>query len=155
VAHRDIETIQADIAKLRDNSAHVFVVVNLHWGTEKATTPDQEQIEFAHQVIDAGADIIIGHHPHVLQGIERYKSGVIAYSLGNFVFGGNSRDTYRTALFEVKLHNNSAEYRLIPVAIEKWHTHELSGAEGTDVLNRVEELSRIFPESIFSNKEVR
>jgi poly-gamma-glutamate synthesis protein (capsule biosynthesis protein) len=130
--------------------------VNLHWGEEKADTPDRDQREFAHAVIDAGADVIIGHHPHVLQGIERYKSGVIVYSLGNFLFGGNSRDTYDTALFEVRLmEKNNASYRLIPIRIDRWQARELKGAECEKVLRHVERLSRIFPESIFMNKEAR
>ncbi len=151
VADRDIETIQADIAKLKLQNPAAYIVVNLHWGTEKATIPDQEQIEFAHEVIDAGADLIIGHHPHVLQGIEKYKSGVIVYSLGNFVFGGNSRDTYNTALFEVRLHGNNVAYRLIPVAIEGWRARELSGEEGDDVVRAVHKLSRYFSKTIFTN----
>jgi poly-gamma-glutamate synthesis protein (capsule biosynthesis protein) len=62
----------------------VFVV--LHWGYEYTDVPARWQIDVAHALVDAGADAVIGHHPHVLQAIERYKHGVIAYSLGNFVF---------------------------------------------------------------------
>jgi poly-gamma-glutamate synthesis protein (capsule biosynthesis protein) len=65
---------------------HDLVVVVLHWGTEYADAPHDWQIEAAHAFVDAGADVVVGHHPHVLQGIERYKGAVIAYSLGNFVF---------------------------------------------------------------------
>jgi hypothetical protein len=65
---------------------HDLVVVVVHWGTEYADAPHDWQIDAAHDFVDAGADVVVGHHPHVLQGIERYKGGVIAYSLGNFVF---------------------------------------------------------------------
>jgi poly-gamma-glutamate synthesis protein (capsule biosynthesis protein) len=65
---------------------HDLVLVILHWGTEYADAPHPWQVEAAHDFIDAGADVVVGHHPHVLQGIERYKGGLIAYSLGNFVF---------------------------------------------------------------------
>jgi len=65
---------------------HDLVIVQLHWGYEYQDTPARWQIDAAHAFVDAGADAVIGHHPHVLQAIERYKSGVIAYSLGNFVF---------------------------------------------------------------------
>lgn len=61
------------------------VVVSLHWGDEFLHVPSRHQIQLAHSMIDAGACLIIGHHPHVLQGIERYKNGYIAYSLGNFI----------------------------------------------------------------------
>src|SRR5204862_3584747 len=65
---------------------HELVVVQIHWGNEYEDAPLKYQIDAAHAFIDAGADAVIAHHPHVLQGIERYKGGVIAYSLGNFVF---------------------------------------------------------------------
>ena len=67
-----------------------IVVVSFHWGIETDSVPESKQIELAHQAIDDGADLVIGHHPHVLQGIEYYNGKVIAYSLGNFCFGGNS-----------------------------------------------------------------
>lgn len=130
-----------------------FVVVNLHWGNEKADTPDVWQVQLAHQIVDAGADAVIGHHPHVLQGIEKYKSGVIVYSMGNFVFGGNSRSSYTTGLFEIRLKDHDAEYRFIPVKIENWRAMELTGSAGDSVIQQVQELSRIFPESIFTSKE--
>ncbi len=63
-----------------------LLVINLHWGIEYFHLPTPVQIDNARKLIDAGADIIIGHHPHVLQGIEKYKNGIIAYSLGNFLF---------------------------------------------------------------------
>ncbi len=66
-----------------------LVIVSMHWGEEKATAPNEAQIELAHKAIDCGADLVIGTHPHVLQGIEKYNDRYIAYSLGNFCFGGN------------------------------------------------------------------
>jgi poly-gamma-glutamate synthesis protein (capsule biosynthesis protein) len=63
-----------------------FVIVSMHSGTEYADTPNNSQINFAHAAIDAGADLIIGHHPHVVQTLEKYKEKYIFYSLGNFVF---------------------------------------------------------------------
>ncbi len=61
------------------------LVVNIHWGVEYSTEPTKAQTELAHAIVDAGADIIIGHHPHVVQTVEKYKGGLIAYSLGNFI----------------------------------------------------------------------
>lgn len=69
--------------------AESLVIVSIHWGEEKATEPNEEQIELAHKAIDAGANLVLGTHPHVLQGLEKYNGGYIAYSLGNFCFGGN------------------------------------------------------------------
>ncbi len=65
---------------------HDIVVVVVHWGEEYAEAPNYAQVSAAHAMIDAGADLVIGHHPHVLQAIERYGQGVVAYSLGNFLF---------------------------------------------------------------------
>lgn len=71
-------------------SPSTIVIVNLHWGTERAIKPSDWQTETARELVDAGADLIVGHHPHILQGIEVYNGVYIAYSLGNFAFGGNS-----------------------------------------------------------------
>ncbi len=65
-----------------------IVVVNLHWGAEYGTVPDAKQIKETHKMIDEGADLIVCHHAHILQGIEVYKGKVIAYGLGNFAYGG-------------------------------------------------------------------
>ena len=80
--------IEKYISKYKDDKT--VIVINVHWGVESSDTPEQWQIEAAHSMIDAGADLIIGHHPHVLQGIEQYNGKYIAYSLGNFSFGGNN-----------------------------------------------------------------
>ena len=66
-----------------------LIIASFHWGIERAYTPASEQMEYAHLAIDNGADLVIGHHPHVLQGIEKYNGKYIVYSLGNFCFGGN------------------------------------------------------------------
>ncbi len=149
VAKREIELIHSDIRALKKSHSADFIVVNLHWGVEKADRPERWQIEFARQVIDAGADAVIGHHPHVLQGIEKYKSGVIVYSLGNLIFGGNSRSTYTTGLFEIRLTNQGPDYKFIPVAVENWKARELTGKDADEVLQSVKNLSDLFPASIF------
>ena len=72
-----------------------------HWGAEGYYYANEIQTEFAHAAIDAGADIVYGSHPHVLQPIETYGDGIICYSLGNFCFGGNSNpDDYDTVIFQ-------------------------------------------------------
>ena len=70
------------------------VIVMMHWGSELDAVPRPWQQDMGRQFIDAGADAVVGAHPHVVQGIERYKGGYIAYSLGNFAFGGNSLARY-------------------------------------------------------------
>ena len=84
-----IAKFKLDISKdeIKQNKKHVdILVVNLHWGIEYFHMPMPEQISTARTLIDSGADVIIGHHPHIIQGIEKYKHGIIAYSLGNFLF---------------------------------------------------------------------
>lgn len=79
--------IDSAVKETTENRKLVDVlIINLHWGIEYFYLPTPDQIVAARKLIDAGADIIIGHHPHVLQGLERYKDGIIAYSLGNFLF---------------------------------------------------------------------
>ncbi|MAF79662.1 hypothetical protein CL629_01130 [bacterium] len=92
--------ILKDIRAIRDEVD--FVVVSYHWGEEYAEESNEEQSMLAHAIIDAGADFIIGHHPHVVQEIEKYKDGWIAYSLGNFVFDQDfSDETMRGAILRV------------------------------------------------------
>jgi len=80
------------------------IVVSLHWGTEGPFFPSPDQIKQARAIIDAGASVILGHHPHVLQAVERYKHGLIAYSLGNFQFFGSSPGmTNRTMVLQVTI----------------------------------------------------
>ena len=84
--------ITDSIAQLRAQGAEIIVCA-FHWGQEQMYEPAQNEIDWGHIAIDAGADIVAGHHPHVLQPIEYYKNGVIFYSLGNFSFGGNANPT--------------------------------------------------------------
>ena len=81
--------ITESIAALREQGAEI-VICAFHWGEERDYIPNQNEIDWGHVAIDAGADIVAGHHPHVLQTVEYYKNGVIFYSLGNFSFGGNA-----------------------------------------------------------------
>ena len=78
-----------NIKALKKEGADIIIAC-MHWGEEYYYVPNQDQIIIARAAIDAGADIVYGHHPHVLQKIEEYKDGIIFYSLGNFSFGGNN-----------------------------------------------------------------
>lgn len=83
-AFGDPETMIMQVRELKKRSDHV--VISIHWGDEYVHLPSIEQIELAHALIENGASIIVGHHPHVFQGVEDYNGGLIFYSLGNFVF---------------------------------------------------------------------
>ena len=116
-----LDKVKDDIAKLKKTNS--VVIINFHWGAENAYYPVDAQKELAHFAIDNGADIILGHHPHVIEGIEQYKNKIIAYSLGNFCFGGNSNPSDKTTFIfqsNLKFVNNkltSIGVRVIPCSI--------------------------------------
>ncbi len=84
IALADPAAVWEDVKNLRKRCD--VVIVSMHHGIEYATKPSEAQVRFAHAAIDAGATLVIGHHPHVIQPEERYRGGIIFYSLGNFVF---------------------------------------------------------------------
>ena len=88
-AAHNTDGLAENIKALKKAGADI-IVASMHWGQEYYYVPNQDQIIIARAAIDAGADIVYGHHPHVLQKIEEYKDGIIFYSLGNFSFGGNN-----------------------------------------------------------------
>lgn len=88
--------VRDDIARLRSQAD--IVLVAFHWGAEKRTTPKDYQLDVARASIDAGADAVIGHHPHVLQGIEIINGKPVLYSLGNYAFGSSSNSARDSAL---------------------------------------------------------
>ena len=109
--------IREDIAKLKSDGVDV-VVVSFHWGREGTTELREYQPLLAHAAIDSGADIVIGHHPHVLQAVERYKHGVIFYSLGNFTFGSYSRNAQDSVIARVHILDNRLQrIELMPINV--------------------------------------
>ncbi|MCD7708796.1 MAG: CapA family protein [Clostridiales bacterium] len=95
-----VSNMEAQIQELKDNGAAI-VIACCHWGIEREYYPSDFQQTTAHALIDAGADLILGCHPHVLQGVEVYGGKVICYSLGNFCFGGNRNpDDKNTVIFQ-------------------------------------------------------
>jgi poly-gamma-glutamate synthesis protein (capsule biosynthesis protein) len=96
------------------------VVVSLHWGDEYLHVPSKKQILLAHAMVDAGAGLIIGHHPHVLQGIERYKNGYIAYSLGNFIADFWQPHVRKTGLLRCSIGKDGVEdLEFVPLLINR------------------------------------
>jgi len=99
-AQAGYEQIIKQIGELKKLYSNHSIIVSLHWGDEYLHAPSRLQINFAHKMVDSGATLILGHHPHVLQGIEEYKSGVIAYSLGNFMFDSWQKSTRESAIIK-------------------------------------------------------
>lgn len=149
------EEVRTNIAALKEAGAQV-IIVNFHWGIEKEYLPNDTQKTLAHLAIDEGADLVIGHHPHVLQGIERYKGKYIAYSLGNFSFGGNSNPSDKdTMIFQQtftvqdgKVEVND-DINVIPCSLSSASGYNdycptpLEGSEKERVLEKLKEYSAI------------
>ncbi|MEZ2226734.1 CapA family protein [Microcoleus sp.] len=121
-----------------------WIIVNYHWGVELADYPGDWQIDLARFTIDQGADLVVGHHPHVLQGAEVYKGRPIVYSLGNFIFGGNARSDYDTAVLKVSLKDRNMKVEFLPVEVKKFQPKVVTGAAADRILKRVEQISSIF-----------
>ncbi len=121
--HKNIQYINGnrrkifdDVQFLKEENNHV--VVSFHWGDEFVDYPSQEQIILSHEIIDAGASLIIGHHPHILQGMEYYKNGLIAYSLGNFVFDKPQKLQRKSAILQCVFSKDRLEGScLVPIYI--------------------------------------
>lgn len=134
-----------------------LVIVSFHWGAEDSYDPNLVQLLLGHAAVDAGADLVIGTHPHVLQGIETYKGRHILYSLGNFVFGGHGNPAdmdsiiYQEAFIEQDGRMGPGEMTLFPVRISSVTTHNdyrpvlLTGEERERVLARVKKMSEALP----------
>ena len=135
--------IAADVTAVRPQVD--LVVVVLHSGYEYVIPPSQEQLDAAHAAIDAGADIVIGHHAHILQGIEFYKDGVIVYGLGNFAF--NIDGEPNTVLLNVWLDDDGVrQLEFVPAIIQFGGQPRLATPEeGVVILQQIYDRSRAFP----------
>ena len=144
-----IDTIQ----EVKDQGAQV-IIVSFHWGTEKSNVPDDIQKTLAHLAVDQGADLVVGHHPHVLQGIEKYQGKNIVYSLGNFCFGGNKNPSDKdTMIFQQTFTVENGELveddvtNIIPCSLSSesgynnYQPMVLEGSEKERVLQKIEEFS--------------
>ena len=148
------DSMEKNIQDLKDEGAQV-IIASFHWGEEKAEYPNEVQVELAHAAIDAGADLVLGHHPHVLQGIEQYKGKNIVYSLGNFCFGGNMYPSdMDTMIFQQtftlkggKLQEDNVT-NIIPCSIssvEDYNNYQPTPAAGekeTEILNKITQRSQ-------------
>ncbi len=148
--------IKAGIAKLKKKKADV-IIVSMHAGIEKDYYPSATQKSIAHYAVDKGADLVLGHHPHVLQGVEKYKGVYICYSLGNFCFGGNSNPADKNTMVvqktftieDGKLLKDKA-LKVIPCSVSGHSGYNdyqpvvLSGASKKSVMAKVNAYSKPF-----------
>lgn len=145
---RHNDRIAADIAVLRDKVD--WIVVNYHWGVELSDYPGDWQIDLARFTIERGADLVVGHHPRVLQGAEIYKGRPIIYSLGNFIFGGNSASDYETAVLRVSLKQDKMKVEFLPVVVQNYQPQVVGGEKGEEILRHIGRLSSIFEQPMRS-----
>jgi poly-gamma-glutamate synthesis protein (capsule biosynthesis protein) len=139
--------VKADIEKIR--AAADIVIVSFHWGAELMTAAKDYQIELGHQAIDWGADLVLGHHPHVLQELEVYRGRLIAYSLGNFVFGSESNRTNFSMILLLTFRGKGlVSVEAIPLDVNnyrvKYRPRVLLGKAGREVLESVNTASERF-----------
>jgi len=124
-----------------------FLIVKLHWGREYVNYPSKEQIKLARDIIDSGADMIVGSHPHVLQGVEYYNDGIIFYSIGNFVFYKNNYDSGLTGLFEVEIYKNELiSSKIYPVFINNLKSNLLDPSDTMyhEIISNISKRSEMF-----------
>ena len=146
----------SNIKAVEEQGAQI-VIVSFHWGLEKENYPTENQVNLAHSAIDNGADLVLGHHPHVLEGIEVYNGKNIVYSLGNFCFGGNSNPSDKdTMIFQQTFTVQNGELvednvtNIIPCSISSesgrnnYQPTPLEGDESDRVRGRIEEYSSGF-----------
>jgi poly-gamma-glutamate synthesis protein (capsule biosynthesis protein) len=148
--------IKTDIENLKEDNCQL-VIVNFHWGIERDNYPNSVQKDLGRFAIDNGADLVLGHHPHVIQGIEKYKDKYIVYSLGNFCFGGNrnpsDKDTFifqQTFEFKNGEKVNNDEINIIPCSVSSvksrnnYQPTPVYDEEAERILKRIEEYSKEF-----------
>ena len=136
--------VRADVATAREKAE--IVVVSFHWGQEGKTELREYQTQLARAAIDAGAAAVLGHHPHVLQGVERYGHGVILYSLGNFAFGSFSNTATRSVIALLAFRDGRwRELRLLPLNVKNaevvFQPRPLAGPEAEQVVEHLQQLS--------------
>lgn len=144
------QQLKDNIAKVKEEGAQI-IIVEFHWGNERETSPDSNQITLGHLAIDEGATVVIGHHSHVIQPIEKYNGRYIAYSMANFCFGGNSApsdmDTFIfQQTFTVDENGQVAQddnYEIIPCSVSSedyynnYQPTPATGDESQRIYNRV------------------
>lgn len=135
-----VEDMRADVARVLSVHKPDYLFVSVHWGEEHERFPRAFQRRFGRAAIDAGATAVIGHHPHVLQAIERYGGGLIVYSLGNFVFDMAEPSTYESAAVRFSLEGGRIRrVEIVPILIARYEyaPAPARGAGASTILNRL------------------
>lgn len=124
---------QKQISEARGNGSD-FVIASMHFGNEYSRSPNQDQEKIAHELIDYGADVVIGAHPHVTQGVEMYKGKPICYSLGNFMFDLGTESTLNDYMVRIDLVNDTGVLTVYPVTLSGYLPYLMSPESGKSFL---------------------
>lgn len=169
---REIETftkkqVRSGIKRAKKKGAKI-IIVNMHFGNEKRYLPSYRQKKMGRYAIDCGASVVIGHHPHVLQGVEKYKGRCIVYSLGNFVFGGNSNPLDKdTMIYQQTFTVRGGELtekldaKVIPCMVsENYHENTCSpiimyGSEKKRIMSKIRALSLAIGKNVTRGGRIR
>ena len=138
----NMDAVEAAIRAAKEQ--YDYVLVSFHWGVEYQDHCNGDQVADAHRAIDAGADMVLSHHPHVIQAVEYYNGKLIAYSLGDFVFDHYSRKTGEAFILEAELGPNGvANARAVPVYLDDTYgvPDYVTGREATVILERLKTIS--------------
>jgi poly-gamma-glutamate synthesis protein (capsule biosynthesis protein) len=140
------EQVRADVSAARAQAD--IVIVSFHWGQEGKTELRDYQPRLGHIAIDAGAQVVLGHHPHILQAVEHYKDGLILYSLGNFTFGSYSKKATRSAVAQLTFsHGRVTALRMVPILVDNFEVQfqprVLAGPEADAVITTLQQLSAL------------
>jgi len=139
-AQTDLVRITEEIRRVRKRVD--FVIVSFHWGAELYPFPSERQREYAHRVIDEGADLVVGHHTHAIQSIENYRGKFILYSLGNFVFDSRSPEAKESLIFATAFTDRGIESPSVtPIVLKNCRPILAEGQDSVRVLNRIRTLS--------------
>ena len=141
-AHED--QVREDVLAARKQAD--IVLVSFHWGQEGKTELRDYQTRLGHAAIDSGASAVIGHHPHILQGVEHYKNGVILYSLGNFTFGSYSMNSPYSVIAQLHFHDGRLQdLKFIPINVNNFEVQfqpqPLQGDKANAVIDDLHTLS--------------
>ena len=135
----DSEDASRQIAQNNDSD---LIIAYMHFGNEYSTSPNEDQVRIAHELIDCGADVVIGSHPHVTQGIEMYKGKPVFYSLGNFIFDQSNPNTHVAYFVQIDLVNDTGRCSVYPIYISNYLPQFMDADSGKSLLSNLSPLSK-------------
>lgn len=139
---QNTDTLAASITLFKQQHPRHLILVSLHWGVGMQQQQTAEQVKQAHALADAGADVIIGHHPHVVQPMEKYKSTYICYSLGNFIFDNNQPPANKEIMIKLSIASNKiTAINVIPLLSDQCRPVPMAEKAAAIFFNEMQSLS--------------